>query len=294
MPFRLRLFGRSDLETWRGINGLGRSNHDHASGRRRQLSNQCKTQSRCTGLGRRETYEAADRITSACHPGRRRRWLMMSPRGGLVMCVRIFIDDCVVLDRRSTGVRKRHQRSMPEAHESEHDRKDDTAQCGSGSIRAHGSHVATARAVASPPGDKEPGSTPADSSGTIVLRPPCTKSAPQAMRERYAYFAAFRDFSGRSRGRIKLIFRWCHESSQRHVTLHDDNLMKEPKSARQSKAHINRCLRFLRTIASAGGTRHAKSLISVAVGETIDGRRTPMRLQRAQCRRQHRSAIRSE
>ena len=156
MPFRLRLFGRSDLETWRGINGLGRSNHDHASGRRRQLSNQCKVQSRCIGLGRRETYEAADCITSACHPGRRRRWLMMSPRGGLVMCVRIFIDDSMVLDRRGSGVRKRHQRSMAEAHESEHDRKDDAAQGGSGSIQAHGSHVATARSFASPLGEKSP------------------------------------------------------------------------------------------------------------------------------------------
>ena len=82
-----------------------------------------------------------------------------------MMCVRMFIDDRVVLDRRSTGVRKRHQRSMAEAHETEHDRKDDTAQCGSGSIRAHGSYVATARTVASP--GAEPGSAPADSSGTI-------------------------------------------------------------------------------------------------------------------------------
>ena len=93
----------------------------------------------------------------------------------------------VVLDRRSSGVRKRHQRSMAEAHETEHDRKDDAAQCGSGSIRAHGSYVATARYGCQSP-VTEPGSTPADSSGTIVLRlwvltNPVHESAPQTMRE---------------------------------------------------------------------------------------------------------------
>ena len=179
MPFRLRLFGRSDLETWRGINGLDRSNHDHASGRRRQLSNQCKTQSRCTGLGRRETYEAADRITSACHPGRRRRWLMIRPPRRVGDVRALFIDDCVVLDRRSTGVRKRHQRSMTEAHESEHDRKDDAAQCGSGSIRAHGSHVATARAVASPPVIKSPAAPRPTVQGQFRIAAPVHESAPQ-------------------------------------------------------------------------------------------------------------------
>ena len=78
----MRLFGRSDLETWRGINGLGRRGHDHASDRRRQLSDRCKTQSRCTDRGRRETYEAADRIADGRHPGRRQRRLMMSPAAG--------------------------------------------------------------------------------------------------------------------------------------------------------------------------------------------------------------------
>lgn len=136
MPFQMRLFGRSDLETWRRIGGLDRSGHDHARGRRRQLSDRCKTRSRYADRVRRETYEAADRIASGCHPERQRRRLMISPRGGLVMCVRLFIADYVVLDRRSSGVHERHQWSMTKAHETEHDRKNDAAQCGSGSVRA--------------------------------------------------------------------------------------------------------------------------------------------------------------
>jgi len=50
------------------------------------------------------------------------------------MCVRLFSAVHVLLDRRSSGMRKRHQRSMAKAHETEHGRKNDAAQCGSGSV----------------------------------------------------------------------------------------------------------------------------------------------------------------
>ena len=61
------------------------------------------------------------------------------------MCVRLFIAGRVGLDRRSSGMRKRHQWSMTKAHETEHDRKNNAAQCGSGSVRVHESYVAMAR-----------------------------------------------------------------------------------------------------------------------------------------------------
>ena len=140
-----RLFGRSDLTPWRGIGGLEWSSYDRARGRRRQFSNRRKTNGRHGDRVRRKAYEAADRITSGCHPGLHRHRLMKSPCGGTVMCVRLFIAVHVVLDRRNSGMRKRHQWPMTKAHKTEHDRKDNAAQCGSGSVRAHESHVAMAR-----------------------------------------------------------------------------------------------------------------------------------------------------
>ena len=46
--------------------------------------------------------------------------------------------DHVMLDRRSSGVRERHQRPVTKAHKTEDDREHDAAQCDSGSVRAHG------------------------------------------------------------------------------------------------------------------------------------------------------------
>ena len=55
-----------------------------------------------------------------------------------------------MLDRRSSGVRERHQRPVTKAHKTEDDRERDAAQCDSGAVRAHGSYVVTVRWVASP------------------------------------------------------------------------------------------------------------------------------------------------
>jgi hypothetical protein len=70
---------------------------------------------------------------------------MKGPCCVMVICVRLFIASHVVLGRRSSGMRECHQWSMTKAHEAEHDRKDNAAQCGSGSVRAHESYLAMAR-----------------------------------------------------------------------------------------------------------------------------------------------------
>ena len=56
----------------------------------------------------------------------------------------------VMLDRHSSGVRKRHQWPVTKAHKAENDRERDAAQCDSGSVRAHENYLVTVRWVASP------------------------------------------------------------------------------------------------------------------------------------------------